>query len=247
MFDHGGQLPGTIFLIMRQKWKNKRDMFAIVLNTLKQHESIWDQIPEFVSSVNALETKLTEFTNTAEDRLVDTTKVTERKMNLIDELHDKVYSVVGIIESYALKNNEEQLALEYSISKTSMIEGGAKATINRFSNVMKKATEIGTDLEGFGLTPQFLQDLIAEVDLAKQLIMAPRLAILQRKLMTKRLKQLLDEMNEIVYTHLTGIVKLLQYDHPQFSAAFMDARNVIDLKNGRKNESPPAPGFSNSD
>ena len=61
-------------------------MFAIVLNTLKQHESVWEQIPEFVTSVNALETKLTEFTNTAEDRLVDTTKVTERKMNLIDEL-----------------------------------------------------------------------------------------------------------------------------------------------------------------
>lgn len=216
-------------------------MFAIVLDTLKQNESVWDQIPEFVSSVNELETKLTEFTNTAEDRLVDTTKITEHKLNLIEDLHEKVYSVVKIIESYAIKNDQEQLVLEYSITKGSLVEGGAKASINRFSNVMKKATALAADLEGFGLTPQFLQDLIAEVDLAKKVILAPRMAILQRKMLTKRLEQLINEMTEIVYTHLSGMVRLLQYDHPAFADAFEDARNVVDLRNGsrRTDDSPP--------
>lgn len=220
-------------------------MYSIVLDTLKQHETVWDQIPEFVSAVNALETKLQEFTTTAEDRLIDTTKITQRKLDMIDLLHEKVYGVVKLIESYAIKQNLPQLALEYSIPKGSLVEGGAKASITRFTNVVKKATELSTDLEAYGLTPQLLQEITQEVEDTRKKIMEPRLAILQRKMLNKRLEQLIDQLDEIVYTHISGMMRLLQFDHADFYESFVNARMIIDVRgSGSRSEDESPPGIN---
>lgn len=232
---------------MKREFKNKRNMYAVVLNTCKKHQAIWSNIPAFVASVNALEVKLGEFTQTAEERLEDTTNITKAKAKLFGTLHEKVYGVVRIIEAYALKEDLDSLAMEYSISKTSLQEGGAKAAVNRFSNVVEKATELAEDLEDFGLTPQFLQEITQEVAEAKTVIFKPRLAIIKRKMLNRKLDQLIDEMDEIVYTHLSGMLRILKFEEPMFFAEFMEARNIIDLKGKRRvngtdvpvDESPP--------
>lgn len=223
-------------------------MYDVVLTTCNKHQTVWSNVPGFVASVSELENKLVEFTQIAEERLYDTSNITEAKTQLIASLHEKVYGVVRIIETYALKQGLTGLAREYSISKASLKEGGAKATVNRFSNVVKKATELAGDLEALGLTPQFLQDLTLQVEEAKEAISKPRLAIIQRKAQTRKLEELLDEMDEIVYKHLSGMIRIIQFDHPLFFAEFMDARNIID-STGRKRgatpdttgESPPLP------
>jgi hypothetical protein len=64
------------------------------------------------------------------------------------------------------------------------------------------------------------------------------------------LSELVAEMDEIVYKHLSGMLRILKFDHPSFYAEFMDARNIIDLKGrGRVSgtdvevdESPPLEG-----
>lgn len=128
-------------------------MYSVVLSTCKKHETVWSNIPAFVATVSELENKLVEFTQTAKERLLDTSNITKNKVNLIKNLHEKVYSVVRVIETYALQEGLENLALEYNITKASLIEGGAKATINKFSIVAQKATELAADLEALGLTP----------------------------------------------------------------------------------------------
>lgn len=223
-------------------------MYAVVLSTCKKHQAIWSNVPAFSDSVNALENKLAEFTETAEERLQDISNVTKRKARLLKNLHEKMYGVVRIIQSYALHEDLKSLATEYSISKTSLKRGGAKVAVNRYSNVVEKATELAADLEDFGLTPQFLQEITQDVEEAKIAIFKPRLAIIKRKMLTSKLDQLIDEMDEIVYTHLSGMLRILKFDHPMFFAEFMEARNIIDLKGKRRtdasnptvdNESPP--------
>ncbi|MDX1652360.1 MAG: hypothetical protein R3277_07710 [Brumimicrobium sp.] len=235
--------------------KNKRNMYTVVLETCKENTSIWQNIPAFVSAVNDLEAKLQTFSATAEDRLMDTKHITKKKIALIHELHNKVYIMVKLIRAYAASTGNESLAFEYSLTKKSLLVGGAKATINRFNNVVKKANELAPDLEDFGLTQQFLQELTQKVEEAKIVIWEPRLKIIQRKALTRKLHELTDELDNIVYVRLTGMVDLLHYDHPVFHAKFMDARNIIDHKRRRSantpdtspdSESPPASGIDNS-
>lgn len=219
-------------------------MYTVVLTTCKDHQVIWSGVPAFAASVSELENKLAEFTQIAEKRLYDTSNITKAKTQLMDSLHEKVYGVVRIIEAYALKEGLDSLAREYNISKTSLVEGGAKITVNRFNNVVKKATELAADLEALGLTPQFLQELTLQVDEAKEVISKPRLAIIQRRLQSRKLEQLLDEMQEIVYKHLSAMLRILQFDHPMFFAEFMDARNIIDRKGRRRGSTPDPAGES---
>lgn len=217
-------------------------MYAVVLNTCEKHQAIWANVPAFTAKVSELESKLEEFTQIAEERLQDTSNITKGKAKLISNLYEKVYGVVRIIEAYALQEGLDNLAMEYGITKTSLIEGGSKATVNRFSNVVKKATELAPDLEALGLTAQFLQDLTQQVEEAKNVISKPRMAIIKRKMLNKKLEELIDEMDEIVFKHLSGMVRILQFDHPMFYAEFMAARNIIDQKGPRRaNESPPLP------
>lgn len=223
-------------------------MYTVVLQTCKSHEQIWENIPAFANAVANLTAKLDEFTTTAEKRLVDTTHITQKKLSMIDDLHEKVYSIVKLIRAYAASVDDEPLAMEYSINKRSLTEGGAKATINRFSNVVTKATEMISELEDFGLTPQFLQALTQDVEEAKMVIWEPRLKIIQRKAQTRKLEALIDEMDDIVFVQLTGMVELLQFEQPAFHAAFFDARNIIDLKGKRRTDQlPPTPGVNDSD
>lgn len=221
---------------MKQRWKNKRNMYSVVLTTCKKHQAVWSNVPEFVATVSELESKLAEFAQTSEERLQDTSSITKNKDKLIDNLHEKVYSVVRTIEAYALKEGLDELAMEYNITKASLIEGGAKVTINKFNNVVKKATKLASDLEPLGITSQFLQEFTQEVDDARKVILKPRLAIVKRKMLTKKLEELIDEMDEIVYKHLTGMVRIIQFEHPMFFAEFMEARNIIDLRGPRKND-----------
>lgn len=222
-------------------------MYTVVLSTCKKHQAVWSNVPAFVASVDALENKLGEFAQTAEERLQDISNVTKRKARLLENLHEKVYGVIRIIKSYALHEDLEHLATEYSISKTSLKLGGAKAEVNRYNNVVAKATELSADLEDFGLTPQLLQEITQDVEEAKIMIFKPRLAIIKRKMLTNKLDQLIDEMDEIVYTHLSGMLRILKFEHPMFFAEFMEARNIIDLKGKRRvngtdvpvDESPP--------
>lgn len=221
---------GTKSNVMKREFKNKRNMYAVVLSTCKKHQAIWSNIPAFAASVNALEVKLGEFAQTAEERLQDTTNITKAKAKLFGTLHEKVYGLVRIIEAYALKEGLDSLAMEYSISKTSLQEGGAKAAVNRFSNVVEKATELAADLEDYGLTAQFLQEITQEVAEAKMMVFKPRMAIIKRKMLNRKLDQLIDEMDEIVFKHLSAMLRVLKFEEPSFFAEFMDARNIIDLK-----------------
>lgn len=229
-------------------------MYTVVLKTCKEHTSIWENIPAFTNVVNDLETKLGLFSATAKKRLMDTKHITQKKIAMIDDLHDKVYVMVKLIRAYATSTDNKALASEYSLTKKSLIVGGAKATVNRFKNVVEKATELAPDLENFGLTPQFLQELTQEVEEAKVVIWEPRMQIIKRKAQTRKLKELIDELDDIVFVQLTGMVDLLQFDHPTFHAKFMDARNIIDHKGQRRNtsnpsadtESPPTPGIDDS-
>ena len=230
-------------------------MYTVVLSTCKKHQAIWSNVPAFAASVNALETKLGEFAQTAEERLQDISNVTKNKARMLEDLHEKMYGVIRIIKSYALQEDLEDLATEYSIAKSSLKLGGAKAEVNRYNNVVDKATELAADLEDFGLTPQFLQEITQDVEEAKMMIFKPRLAIIKRKMLTNKLDQLIDEMDEIVFTHLSGMLRILKFDHPMFFAEFMEARNIIDLKGKRRasgtdvpvDESPPQEdGFDNT-
>lgn len=229
--------------------KNKRNMYNVVLETCKDHVEIWENIPEFEKGLTLLESKLDEFTATAKNRLLDTKHITKMKASLMAELYNKVYSVVKIIRAYALTVEDDKLLVEYSMTKESLIKGGAKATVSRYSNVMRKAEELAISLEGYGLTPQFLQELKQQVIEANDVIMEPRLRILKRKSQTRRLKELSEEIDTLIYIKLTAMVDLLQYNHPSFFDQFMDARNIIDLRARRANksyaseeyESPPAP------
>jgi len=222
-------------------------MYTVVLSTCKKHQAIWSNVPAFVASVDALENKLGEFAQAAEERLQDISNVTKRKARLLENLHEKMYGVIRIIKSYALHEGLEDLATEYSISKTSLKLGGAKAEVHRYNNVVAKATEFAADLEDFGLTPQLLQEITQDVEEAKIMIFKPRLAIIKRKMLTSKLDQLIDEMDEIVFTHLSGMLRILKFEHPSFFKEFMEARNIIDLKGKRRvsgtdvpvDESPP--------
>lgn len=233
---------------MQRRWKNKRNMYTVVLATCKKHQSVWSNVPAFVNTVNQLENKLIEFAQTAEERLEDTTNITKKKDLMISNLHEKVYSVVRIIEAYALNEGLDQLAMEYSITKGSLIEGGAKLTINKFSNVVKKATELASDLEDFGLTAQFLQEFTQEVDDARKVILKPRIMIIKRKMLNRRLEELIGEIDVLVYKQLSSMLRILRFDHPAFYDEFMDARNIIDTRGPKRsttskvqveNESPP--------
>ena len=239
---------------MENSKKNKRNMYSVVLNTCKEYTSIWGNIPAFSDAVNELETKLQLFTATAEKRLMDNKHITHKKVELMNQLHEKVYVMVKLIRAYADAAEDKSLAKEYALTKKSLILGGAKASVNRFHNVVQKATELASDLESFGLTTQFLQELTQEVEEAKTVIWEPRMQIIKRKAQTRKLDELVDELDDIVYVQLTGMVDLLQFDHPSFHAKFMDARNIIDHKGQRRNtsnpsmdsESPPTPEIDDS-
>lgn len=234
--------------VMQRRWKNKRNMYSVVLFTCKKYQATWANLPAFENTVNQLENKLNEFAQIAEERLEDTTNITKNKDIMVNHLHEKVYSVVRIIEAYALNEGLDKLAMEYSITKGSLIEGGAKATINKFSNVLKKATELASDLEDFGCTPQFLQTFTQEVENTRKVILKPRIVIIKRKMLNRRLEQLIGEIDVLVYKQLSSMLRILQFDHPAFFDEFMDARNIIDTRGPRRsnastlqveNESPP--------
>lgn len=223
-------------------------MYSVVLFTCKKHQAIWSNVPAFVATVSELENKLAAFSQTAEERLLDTKSITKNKDKIIGNLHEKMYSVVRIIEAYALQEGLDKLAMEYNITKASLIEGGAKATINKFSNVVKKATELASNLEALGLTAQFLQAFTQEVSDAQIVIFKPRMAIIKRKMLNRKLEQLINEMDELIYKHLSSMLRILQFNHPMFYAEFMDARNIIDARGPKRsgasnaeveNESPP--------
>lgn len=223
-------------------------MYTVVLQTCNEFAPVWSNTPAFVNSVNRLESKLLDFTAVAEQRILDTKHITKKKAALLNDLHDKVYSVVKLIRAYGIASGDESLVQEYQINKVSLLKGGAKMAVNRFKNVLTKAAELITPLEDYGLTSQFIQSLEQQVTDLKVIIWEPRMRIIQRKAQTRTLHKLIEEMDVIVYGELSGMIEVFQYDHPTFYEQFMDARNIIDHSGPRRtNQQPPTPGVHNSD
>ena len=159
--------------------------------------------------------------------LVGVSAVKEAKRELVAE---KAYAVSSSLMAFAVLENNVALINQMKIGKWDLRRGGRTKVLQLLDLILLKATEHVNALADFGVDQQTVDELQTLRDELEVMLGAPRNAIIERKVLTQQIKLLTREIDMILKHQLDRLMIVLKEEHPDFFAAYKNARVIIDLK-----------------
>jgi hypothetical protein len=214
---------------MTNRQENKLAMYLATLSVMNQNFNTWTTVPAITAAVNTLDQKINDIRTASAAQDLQLTGIATDKRQLRARLVELGYQLSSIISAFAqdTADNELKDKVDYSFSELNKISDSLIA--QRCTNFHDLGTTWLADLTSYGVTQQQLDDLKQAIDDYVAKAPAPRTAASNKVAVTRSIKELFEETDQLLKSSLDKLVITYKTSTPSFYNAYSVARSIIDL------------------
>ena len=150
-------------------------------------------------------------------------------------------AIAGAVHSWAVKNNDLDLAAKTDFSYSDLLDGRDRASAEKCQNVHKAATENLASLGQHGVTAAKLTKLQQKIDAYTECVTKPRAAIQSNKTATQQLESEFAGADKLLHESLDKLALQFEVSHPHFFQDWQNARVIVDNAATRPGEEGQPP------
>jgi hypothetical protein len=203
-------------------------MYESVLSILKKHETIWGNVPKFADAVDAIQGELQIIRSKSNSQDSITLGVAKAKSAAFTTLADSLIVLSNTIWIYANASNNFEMAARNKISASKMLRLSTVASMQRIEMLLADLTDHAAELETYGITPEFISKLETQVAIYQDISGAPRMAIVERKTLTKEIANHTLKIDQLLLSVLDKMIVIFKVSQPAFVNRYKNARMVVD-------------------
>ncbi len=221
---------------MNKYQRSRLESYNLIVFEAQNYAGSIAVIPKFAAAIAEIKEICIQIKNAQVQQEKDITGVTEDKHQILNNLIDMLMDLSGALQSYALERKNNTLYERVKFSE-SFIEKSAHSDISSISSLlvgeMDKLTQ--EELTAEGISSEDVAE-IKKLDLDyKEMLQAPRQAIIDRTGHTENMRNLLEKAAEIKNNVLDNLIIQFKRKDPEFYFKYNAAANVIIRHGGGKN------------
>lgn len=221
---------------MKDSLSNRRKMHLATLAVLTEHRDVWSASSPTVNNFNIFSNLLSEFEKARLKQETPLRGITLDKKLARGKLSADMLHIIAGIKSFAADTDSNTLyeSVHYTKSELDVIRENilldrAKlvlATADRIKGEASAESRIAWD--GYGLSGEELNRLRASVEEYEKITVKPTLAKNERKEATATLDSIAERIHDHLARRLDNNMEQFRREHPDFYAAYHDARIITD-------------------
>lgn len=219
-------------------------MYRAVQQTLDDHEDTWTSLPAFGKKVEAFNTAVEGIDELAQTQASKSGSASD-KASALTALGDAAFAIAGAVRTFAMDNDNHELAGRVDFSRTDVSRGRDNAIVARCRDIHAAATENLASLADYGVTADKLTKLKKKIDAFNSLQPVPRKKISKRSAATKALPGYYSDADDALVEGLDKLVVQFKETAPEFVNEYESSRVIVD-SGGRSAIEPkknsPTPG-----
>lgn len=215
-------------------------MYKAVKTVVANNNAAWSGLPAFANAYTAFNEKLSlleQLSNSQTFALIGVRSVKEAKRKITAE---KAYAISSSLAAYAVLTNNVELIDLMKIRRWDLLRGASVRMLQLLDLILSKANALVGDLDDFGVDQAVVDELQTLRDELEVSFTAPRNAIIERKVLTTQIKNLIREIDLLLKHQLDKLIVVLQEEHADLFITYQNARIIIDLRAKRGSSEPDA-------
>ena len=213
--------------------ENKRNAYVLVNKCLELNQQKVTQLPMGSNLALKFKDVIGKIDDIRKEQELQLTGVARDKRETRAMLEKKTMQVVVRLIAYAAHKNDTLLEDKIGFTMSDLRNAADTIIKDRCDAVYVKAKELLTELTGYGITQQVLDDLRKLIDQYYDLIPMPRQRIIERKKQKESLDLLFHEADNTLAL-LDKTIGMVRWDDDSLYSDYMNARTIIDLKGKQK-------------
>jgi len=213
--------------------ENKRNAYVLVNKCLELNQQKVTQLPMGSNLALKFKDVIGKIDDIRKEQELQLTEVAHDKRETRAMLEKKTMQVVVRLIAYAAHKNDTLLEDKIGFTMSDLRNAADTIIKDRCDAVYVKAKELLTELTGYGITQQVLDDLRKLIDQYYDLIPMPRQRIIERKKQKESLDLLFHEADNTLAL-LDKTIGMVRWDDDSLYSDYMNARTIIDLKGKQK-------------
>lgn len=204
-------------------------MYQTVQQSVEASTS-WNGLTAFESAYTAFSAKMLLLEELAQQQVLALKGVKPVKTAKREKLAKKAAEVVAALKAFASATDNPGLIgmLNFRISKFQ--HGAAQLSLQLIGMVIEQATIHLNDLGAFGVDQAKINEVITLRDEFVAVLNSPRTAIVDRKVITLKIDELVNEIDAILKDQMDNLVVLLDQTDHAFFLNYNAARVIVDHK-----------------
>jgi hypothetical protein len=203
-------------------------MCNAVIEVVKAHQPLWEQIPGFVNTFGEYEARVQVLRNRSGIQKSVTTGVGAQKRNRLEYLYEHLLVVQSALWVYAQASNNFLLMERNKVTISDLRHLSITRLDLHLDQVFKDVEEFGAYLTDFGITAEYLQETIDLINAGSNNATRPRMAIIERKMMTQSLDTIIRELDVLLKLRMDKLMLVFRVSQPEFYNRYRNARVIID-------------------
>ena len=218
------------------KDENKYGMYLNVQKVGVDNPTVLVTIPAFVTDFNDFKGCAGRIKGLSKQRAEPTKGIALDKKSCREQMCKSAAIIAGAVHSYAVKNNNLELAAKVNVSYSALYAGRDTGSGEKCQNVHQAATENLAALGEHGVTAVKLGTLQELIDDFNDCVPKPRAAIGTNKTATTQLEAEFAAADSLLTDRLDKLALQFEQSHPQFYREWLSARVIVDLAASRPGE-----------
>lgn len=227
-------------IVMKKSTKNRVRMFDTVRTVMMEHQNDWSGNQGFEAGVDLFNLKLEELKTAAARHSTIYNGVKTAQNTYIQAVCTKAMVLRNALEVFAHDNQLPSVYESIRFTETQLKRSSQQVLRDRLSRIYELTVEYESDLLIYGVTTTHISDFLDLYQDFENEIVALRIGIIERKMLTKRIITLENEVFLVLKKKVDVLMKLIAVEHPEFFEQYKSARIVIEKSNYRPKDEPPS-------
>lgn len=203
-------------------------MYLAVQKVCELYQVDWAGNVAFANAAVRLKDKLLLIRDIVEVQETPITGVRKNKELAREAMRDVALLVSGAVTAYATSINDQRLKDAVHFTSTDLMRVRDTLASERARVIHDQAQAVITNLADFGVTGSTLAELIARIEEFEGLLVAPRVAIVDKKGATGSLKMIMSETDALLKDEMDTLMPAFKTSAPAFYDAYFNARLIVD-------------------
>jgi hypothetical protein len=221
---------------MKTKQINKLTMYFAVRGICDASPAVWQSLEAFADAYADFKTHVTNIQALSQNQSQDTSGIIWDKQAARITMCNAAFPVARAVHAYALKNRNNQLAVQVDFSMTELMGGRDVQSAERCQNIYAAANSNLASLSAYGITAVRLATLSAAISSYNVLISVPRDLRAKGKSLTGDIHAEFDDADDA----LTLMDDLLgQLGDATCASDYKNVRKIVDIAASHASPKPP--------
>jgi hypothetical protein len=225
---------------MNNNQTNKLRAYQAVELVLEANQSVWENLPAFVTAAGEFTALLPEIQALAQAQ-ASREGASNEKAYAHAAVSEAAFEVGAAVHAYAVTTQDYALEGRVDFSRSTIGYGREASVLARVRDIHAAATAELANLADYGVTQAKLTALKKKMDAFEAVLAKPRQQIATGSAATQSLQGKFNEADAILNKRLDKLVFQFKTGAPDFFTAYQTARNIVSLRGSRKTNETPAP------